>query len=535
MGKKSRDLVDEPVGANYVLKPSNEEPKALSEDWPLLLKNFDKLNIRTSHYTPLVEGCSPLKRDIKEYISAGYFNLDKPSNPSSHEVVAWVKRILRVKKTGHSGTLDPKVSGVLVVCIDCTTRLAKSQQNAGKEYVAIFKLHNRVDSVKTIRQALDKLTGALFQRPPLISAVKRQLRIRTVYECKMIEYNPSQQMGVYWMSCEAGTYVRTHIVHLGLMLGVGAQMQELRRVRSGVTGENDHIVTLHDILDAQYLYDQNKDESYLRRIIRPLEALLVQHKRLVVKDSSINAICYGAKILIPGILRYENGIELNEEIVIVTTKGEAVCIAIALMTTSTIAVTDHGVVAKIKRVIMERDTYARKWGLGPVASKKKAMIKDGLLDKRGRPNENTPKGFVSGMVDYSPSKVKEEAQPAEGEENGGGGAFKTTPAAPTKKTVQTPQQQKASSSTSSTETSDSEAQTTQVGISKSTPGKATAGKMEQQLKRRKEDTSDSEAETTGKVAAEMTPKQQQKVAPPMAKKKPPPNPTEESSSSEDSS
>lgn len=67
------------------------------------------MNIRTSHYTPLVEGCSPLKRDIRNYISSGYFNLDKPSNPSSHEVVAWVKRILRVQKTGHSGTLDPKV------------------------------------------------------------------------------------------------------------------------------------------------------------------------------------------------------------------------------------------------------------------------------------------------------------------------------------------------------------------------------------------------------------------------------------------
>ena len=90
------------------------------------------------------------------------------------------------------------------------------------------------------------------------------------------------------MSCEAGTYVRTHIVHLGLMLGVGAQMQELRRVRSGVTSENDHCVTLHDIIDAQYLYDNHKDESYLRRIIRPLEALLVQHKRIIVKDSSVS-------------------------------------------------------------------------------------------------------------------------------------------------------------------------------------------------------------------------------------------------------
>lgn len=61
-------------------------------------------------------------------------NLDKPSNPSSHEVVAWLRRILRVEKTGHSGTLDPKVTGCLIVCIDRATRLVKSQQGAGVFY-----------------------------------------------------------------------------------------------------------------------------------------------------------------------------------------------------------------------------------------------------------------------------------------------------------------------------------------------------------------------------------------------------------------
>jgi len=410
MGKKRHASIGEIQQSDeFTIAPSTQEPKLLSEDWPLLLRNFDKLNIRTSHYTPLTEGCSPLKRDIKDYISSGYFNLDKPCNPSSHEVVSWIKRILRVEKTGHSGTLDPKVSGCLIVCIDRTTRLAKSQQNAGKEYVAIFKLHNSVDSEKTIKQSLEKLTGALFQRPPLISAVKRQLRIRTVYDVKLLEYNPERNMGIYWMSCEAGTYVRTHIVHLGLLLGVGAQMAELRRVRSGVSNENEHLVTLHDILDAQYMYDHHKDESYLRRIIRPLEALLVNHKRIIVKDSSVNAICYGAKILIPGILRFENGIELNEEIVIVTTKGEAVCIALALMTTSTIAVTDHGQVAKIKRVIMERDTYARKWGLGPVASKKKMMIQQGMLTAQGKPNEKTPKDYAPYPI-VTKQEVKEEEE-----------------------------------------------------------------------------------------------------------------------------
>ncbi|KJH50264.1 putative rRNA pseudouridine synthase [Dictyocaulus viviparus] len=406
MGKKDKQQVD--VGevqhqGTFHLKPSSAEPSLNSEEWPLLLKNFDKMNVRTNHYTPLPEGCSPLKRDIRSYISSGYFNLDKPANPSSHEVVAWIKRILRVGKTGHSGTLDPKVSGCLIVCIDRTTRLAKSQQGAGKEYVCIFKLHNPVESEKKIKQALEKLTGALFQRPPLISAVKRQLRVRTIYENKLIEYDKEQQMGIFWVKCESGTYVRTICVHLGLLLGVGGQMQELRRNRSGITDEHDGLVTLHDILDAQYVLDHHKDETYMRRIVRPLEALLVEHKRIIVKDSSVNAICYGAKILLPGVLRYDDGIELGQEIVIVSTKGEAICIALAQMTTSTMASTDHGVVAKSKRVIMERDVYDRKWGLGPVASKKKQMIKDGLLDKYGKPNSKTPENWK--VVDYSVRKA----------------------------------------------------------------------------------------------------------------------------------
>merc|ERR1711976_253058 len=188
-------------------------------------------------------------------------------------------------------------------------------------------------------------------------------------------------------------------VHLGLLLGVGAQMQELRRVRSGIMDENKLMFTMHDILDAQHMYEANKDESYLRKVVMPLEIILVKHKRIVMKDSAVNAVCYGAKIMLPGVLRYEDGIEMNQDIVVITTKGEAICTAVALMTTAVISTCDHGVVAKIKRVIMERDTYPRKWGLGPKASQKKDMVKKGLLDKYGKPNENTPADWRSGYID----------------------------------------------------------------------------------------------------------------------------------------
>ena len=190
---------------------------------------------------------------------SGVINLDKPSNPSSHEVVAWLRRILRVDKTGHSGTLDPKVTGCLIVCIDRATRLVKSQQGAGKEYVAVLRLHDKLKDPSALPRALQTLTGALFQRPPLISAVKRQLRVRTIYDSKLLEYDENRNLAVFWVSCEAGTYIRTLCVHLGLLLGVGGHMQELRRVRSGALSENDDMVTMHDVMDAQWLYDNTRD------------------------------------------------------------------------------------------------------------------------------------------------------------------------------------------------------------------------------------------------------------------------------------
>lgn len=358
--------------------------------------------VRTGHFTPIPAGCNPAKRDLKSYISSGVINLDKPSNPSSHEVVAWVKRMLRVDRTGHSGTLDPKVTGCLIVCIDRATRLVKSQQGAGKEYVCVIRLHDKLPGGEAqFARALETLTGALFQRPPLISAVKRQLRVRTIFESKLYEFDNDRQLAVFWVSCEAGTYIRTLCVHLGLLLGVGAHMQELRRVRSGAMNEEKGLVTLHDVLDAQWLYDNQRDESYLRKVISPLETLLTTYKRIVVKDSSVNAICYGAKLMVPGLLRYEAEIEVHEEIVLITTKGEAIALGIAQMSAVEMTTCDHGVVAKIKRCIMERDLYPRRWGMGPVATEKKKMKESGKLDKFGRINEQTPAAWKDNYQDYA--------------------------------------------------------------------------------------------------------------------------------------
>ncbi|KAK8887240.1 H/ACA ribonucleoprotein complex subunit dkc1 [Tritrichomonas musculus] len=386
---------------NERIEPSDEKTVPDTSKWPLLLKNYSHLIAIDSHFTPLGNGHSPLKRPLRELLKYGVLNLDKPANPSSHEIVSWVKQILRVEKTGHSGTLDPKVTGVLIICIERATRIAKSQQNAGKEYVAVLKLNEAVEKTD-LQKAIQFLTGRVYQCPPLISAVKKQLRVREIMKNELIEYDPEQKLAIMRVSCEAGTYIRVLCEHLGLVLRVGGEMEELRRTRTGNITEEKGMITMHDLLDAQWLLDTKGDESMMRRVIRPLEWMLTDYKRIIVKDSAIDAICHGAKVLIPGVMRISNDIENDDIVVIVSTKGEAIALGIAQMTSNIMMEADHGIAAKIKRVIMDRGTYQKCWGAGPVAQEKKRMIKAGLLSENGKENEKTPahwlKNFLQGQL-----------------------------------------------------------------------------------------------------------------------------------------
>lgn len=188
MGKGDKSAVkatEESVGqaqreGDFLIKPEAIVPKLDTSKWPLLLKNYDKLNVRTGHYTPIPAGSTPLRRSLKEYLSYGCINLDKPANPSSHEVVAWIKRMLRVEKTGHSGTLDPKVTGNLIVCIDRATRLVKAQQSAGKEYVCIARFHGKVEGgeAAVLKVSAGGGHACMHAQPPCMHAHTPELHTR---------------------------------------------------------------------------------------------------------------------------------------------------------------------------------------------------------------------------------------------------------------------------------------------------------------------------------------------------------------------
>lgn len=302
-------------------------------------------------------GCVPKERDIQTHISHGVVNLDKPAGPTSHQVDSWVRDILHVEKVGHGGTLDPRVTGVLPLGIERATRVMQLLIEAPKEYVCLMRLHRSVDENR-LRNIFDEFQGKIFQIPPLKSAVKRELRVRTVYYVKILEIDGNDVL--FRIGCEAGTYIRKYCHDIGEALGVGAHMAELRRTMVGPFTE-DNLRTLHDLKDAYHFWVEDGDESFIRDCVMPMEFAVSHIPHVLILDSAVDAICHGADLAVGGIAALDENIKKGDSVAIMTLKGELVAVGEALIPSLDILAADKGLVIETKRVFMRPGTYPRMW------------------------------------------------------------------------------------------------------------------------------------------------------------------------------
>jgi len=302
-------------------------------------------------------GKRPEERTAEELLEYGVINLDKPAGPSSHEVVAWIKRLTGLERVAHGGTLDPKVTGVLPILLNRAVKVLPYLLTEDKEYVGVMRLHGDVPG-EEVRRVVGLFKGPVYQRPPLRSAVKRELRVRRIYDVKVLEISGRDVL--FWMWCEAGTYVRKFCHDVGVILGVGAHMQELRRVRSGSLRE-DTAVTLQDVVDAFAFWREDGDESLLRRVVIPVERAVEHLPRVVVRDSAVDAIARGAALAVPGILRVDAGIKVGDAVAIFTKKDELVAIGRALMRSEQMVSAKKGVAVQPEAVLMKPGVYPSLW------------------------------------------------------------------------------------------------------------------------------------------------------------------------------
>jgi H/ACA ribonucleoprotein complex subunit 4 len=325
----------------------------------LLINRKISLETINEAVTDYEYGYLPLKRPIASLLDYGLILLDKPPGPTSHEVVSWVKNILNVDKAGHSGTLDPGATGLLPIGLGEATKALSILLLGPKEYYALARIHEDLD-ISKIRAITDLFIGDIYQRPPQRSSVRREVRTRTIHEIELLEKN--HNIILLRVLCQAGTYIRKLVYDIGEILGPGATMFELRRTRvSNLSEKENEFVKLHDLVDGFEMFKDTKGEEKLRRMIIPVETILGAIGTLVVKDSTVDSICHGAPIAVPGISAVEKNLQTGELIGVFTLKGEIISIGELTMSSENIKSSSSGVAAVTRRLIMKPGTYPKGW------------------------------------------------------------------------------------------------------------------------------------------------------------------------------
>ncbi len=315
------------------------------------LNNIDSL-------TSTKYGCNPENRPINILLDYGFIPLDKPPGPTSHEVAAWVKRILEIEKTGHSGTLDPGTTGLLPMGLGEATKALSVLLIGPKEYYALGRLHAFIDT-NEIKSILQEFKGEIYQRPPQRSSVRRDTRKRSIYELDLLEN--IDRLVLLRVLCQSGTYVRKLIYDIGEVLGPGATMVELRRTRVSHLYEKNGLVKLHDLYNAYQIYKETKDETKLRQIIQPIEHCLIDLPSVIIRDTAVDALCHGAPLAVPGIMCVSDIINLGNMVAVYTLKGEIVGFADSVMDMDQIKTNAKGIAFTMKRLIMKPNTYPKAW------------------------------------------------------------------------------------------------------------------------------------------------------------------------------
>lgn len=294
-------------------------------------------------------GKAPEERTLPELIGYGFVNIDKPSGPTSHQIVDYIKKILKIKKAGHSGTLDPAVTGVQPVALSRATRLTQFLLTAPKEYVGIMHLHKPLEEEK-IKKLAKKFTGEITQLPPVKSAVKRVERKRKIYNFELLEIEGQDIL--FRVKCQAGTYIRKLCSDFGKESGVGAHMAELRRTQAGPFTEADHLVTLTDLQDAYHFYQEENNPKFLRYCLQPVENAVQHLPKCWVLDSTVQSLTHGRDLAVPGLSQLED-FQKEELVAILTLKGELIALGQALLSAEEILKKDKGLALRIKKVFME--------------------------------------------------------------------------------------------------------------------------------------------------------------------------------------
>ncbi len=250
------------------------------------------------------------------------------------------------------------MTGVLPVGLVNSTKVIGNVIHSVKEYVMLVQLHEQVP-ISVVEKAIENFKGKIYQKPPLRSSVKRAIRVKNIYEIEILDYY--EKFVLMRVLCDPGTYMRKLAHDLGLILGVGAHMRELRRIRTGPFREDETLVRLQTLSEVVYLWRTSGRDDLLRKVVLPVEVSVVHLPKIVIMDTAVDAIAHGADLAAPGVVMLTSDVRANSRVAIFTLKGELVALGKALKNAEEIAKMEKGIVVKTTRVIISRGIYPDLW------------------------------------------------------------------------------------------------------------------------------------------------------------------------------
>jgi H/ACA ribonucleoprotein complex subunit 4 len=285
---------------------------------------------------------------VEELLTRSFVVINKPAGPTSHQVAAYVKDILGAPITGHTGTLDPNVTGVLPVGLDLATKMIMGLINTGKEYVCYMHIHELCDEAQ-IREVCQSFVGTITQLPPVKSAVKRQERDREIYYLEILEIDGRDVL--FKVGCEAGTYIRKLCTDIGVALGCGAHMHQLVRTKAAAFGTAD-MVTLDELRDAYISYKEVGDLR-IKNYLYPVEWALSHLRKVYVFDAAAARLAHGAQLMVPGVLMCDENIKLGDSVVVYDMRGKLVGLGTAKLPGKTMITESKGLAVKMDRMFLQ--------------------------------------------------------------------------------------------------------------------------------------------------------------------------------------
>jgi len=304
-------------------------------------------------------GSTPSQRPLEELMECGVILIDKPSGPSSHQLAAWARSLLGIKRIGHGGTLDPFATGLLTLLCGRATKITGEILKKPKSYVAVLRFKNPILK-EDLSDLVNKMQGDVYNVPPKESAVKIQVRSRKISKTELIQSEEGDRVHLVSIDCEAGTYIRTLVRDLGLLTGNDCELLELHRSMTGSL-DDQMACTMQQLADAVFLWREHDDPRGIKRLLSPVEAVLGGIPNLVIKDGAVAALSHGAPLARPGVVSVPKGLIAGSRILISSLKGEAVAIAELTVGSDSIPTMKSGQIATPRTVIMQPGDYPQTW------------------------------------------------------------------------------------------------------------------------------------------------------------------------------